>query len=103
MPPHLWSVVFQNESNRLNGLKTIAMRLRSTKGEVEALDDSIDTDGMLTDITKVQNQLLNYTHGAANIMDMNGEFRSTYDILTDIASVWPELTSVEQADVCLCA
>lgn len=31
-----------------------------------------------------------------NLTNANGQFRSTYDILKDIASVWGELTSMQQ-------
>ena len=29
----------------------------------------------------------------------NGEFRSTYDILKDIAAIWKDLSSMEQASI----
>ena len=31
------------------------------------------------------------------LTDANGEFRSTYDIIADIAAKWSELSSMEQA------
>lgn len=31
------------------------------------------------------------------LTDVNGEFRSTYDIIKDIAAIWDDLTSMEQA------
>lgn len=75
------------------------MRLRNTKGQIGELDSDIDTDGMVDSVTKLQNQLLNLTNGRVNIMDMNGQFRSTYDILTDLAGVWNQLDSVQQANI----
>ena len=31
------------------------------------------------------------------LTDINGEFRSTYDIVADIAAIWNELSTMEQA------
>lgn len=73
------------------------MRLRNVKGEVEQIDPDIDTEGMVTDITKLQNQLISLA--GVDIFDLNGEFRSTYDILSDLSHVWGNLNSVEQATI----
>ena len=31
------------------------------------------------------------------LTDMNGEYRSTYDIMKDVAAQWENMTSMEQA------
>ena len=33
------------------------------------------------------------------LTDINGEYRSTYDIIKDIAAVWDEMNNMEQAAV----
>ena len=80
-----------------NGLKTISLRLRSTKGELEAL--GLESDGAAESVTKLQTQLLNATNGRVNIFDANGDFKSTYEILTDLSKVWGDLDTVQQANI----
>ena len=77
-------------------MKTVSMRLRGMKGELEELGE--ESEGV-ENISQMQGRILNLTHGAVNIFDNQGEFRSTYDILMDIAAVYKDLTSTEQADL----
>lgn len=77
-------------------MKTVSMRLRGMKGELEELGE--ESEGV-ENISQMQGRILNLTHGAVNIFDKQGEFRSTYDILMDIAAVYKDLTSTEQADL----
>ena len=79
-------------------LKTIASRLRTTKGELEELGE--DAEGAAESITALQTKLLNLTHGKVNIFESdNVTFKSTYDIMQEIASVWGEMNDLEQASV----
>ena len=39
------------------------------------------------------------TNAGVSLTDVNGEFRSTYDILKDIASVWGNLSSMKKAGI----
>lgn len=87
----------QNPEKVGNGLKTIALRLRNAKGELEELGE--ESDGAVESITKLQTQLLNNTSGRVNIFDQSGQFKSTYDILTELSNVWGDLDSVEQANI----
>lgn len=77
-------------------MKTVSMRLRGMKGELEELGE--ESEGV-ENISQMQGKILNLTHGAVNIFDKQGEFRSTYDILMDIAEVYDTLSSTEQADL----
>lgn len=77
-------------------MKTVSMRLRGMKGELEELGE--ESEGV-ENISQMQGRILNLTHGAVNIFDKQREFRSTYDILMDIAAVYKDLTSTEQADL----
>lgn len=80
-----------------NALKVVSMRLRGMKGDLEELGEDVDDN--VTNLSKMQGQVLNLTHGKVNIFDDVGNFKSTYDILQGIADVWKELNSVEQADL----
>ena len=57
----------------------------------ESLDSSYDT------IPKYRERLMALS--GVDILDNAGEFRSTYDIISDLADKWQELSSTEQAAV----
>ena len=82
--------VMQSIEKTSNGLKTISERIRSISDVTE--------DGMGT--AKIESLLSTITSrygDAVHIIDQsNGQLRSTYDILEDLANVWGRLTSVEQ-------
>lgn len=73
------------------------MRLRNTAGELEGLGE--DADGAAESITKLQTQILNLTGGKVNIMSDADTFKSTYQIMQELASVWNDLSDVAQADI----
>ena len=88
--------VQQDPEKAGQAMKTLSLRLRGMKGELESLGE--ESEGV-ENISKMQGQILNMTHGKVNIFGDNGEFRSTYDIMRDIADVYDELTSTEQANL----
>ena len=67
------------------------------KGELEELGE--DTDENVENLSKMQGQVLNLTHGKVNIFDNNGDFKSTYEILQGIASVWDDITDTDRAEL----
>lgn len=69
---------------------------RTMKGELEELGES--TEGV-ENISKMQGQIYNMTGGRVNIFDANGDFRSTYDIMKDIAAVYNDLTDTDRASL----
>ena len=81
----------QNISKSSTGLRTITARIRGTKLELDELGEAIET-------AKYEEALDVLTKHRVALTD-NGEFRSTYDILKDIAAVWGELSSMEQANI----
>lgn len=79
----------QNVSKASTGLRTIAARIRKNYGDLEDLGEEIDEEKW--------KQMFDMLAGKGmRLTNANGEFRSTYDILKDIASVWKELSSMEQ-------
>lgn len=67
------------------------------KGKLEELGEPVDD---LMEVSKVQTQILNLTHNQVDIIDQNtGEFRSTYQILEDIAKVWDSLNSQSRSSL----
>lgn len=81
----------QNISKSSTGLRTITARIRKTDYELNELGETIET-------AKYQEALDILTKYKVALTD-NGEYRSTYEILQDIAGVWKELTSMEQAAI----
>lgn len=78
-------------------MRTVSLRLRNTKGQLEELGE--ESDGAAESVTKLQTQLLNLTKGKVNIIDDLDptKFKSTYDIMKDMSEVWSSMTDVEQA------
>lgn len=66
------------------------------KGELESLGE--DTEG-IESISKIQTQLLNLSDNKVNIFDDQGNFKSTYEILKEIASVWDHISQTDQAQM----
>ena len=89
--------VIQNPGEAGNAVKVLTLRLRNTKGELEKIGES--TDGMVESVTKLQTQLLNLTNGKVNIMANPDTFKSTYQIMKEIANVWDDLTDVKRANI----
>ncbi len=84
------NTTIQNAAKSSVGLRTIAARIRSTKTELDELGEAM-TDA---EYGKLVAALTKYN---VALTDANGEFRSTYDIVADIAAKWSELSSMEQA------
>ena len=74
--------------------------------ETEELDD---------DLVNIKNDISEFTNGKVSIMEDADTYKSTYQVLSDIADIWDELSDKQQAglveklfgknraDVCLCA
>lgn len=87
--------VLQDSSTSGTALKILTLRIRGMKGELEELGEDVDED--VDTISKMQTQILNLTNGKVNIFDDEGEFRNIYDIMSDIAEIYDELSSPDQA------
>lgn len=89
--------VLQDPETVGTSLRTIAMRLRNTAGELETLGE--DADGAAESVTKLQTQLLNLTGGKVDIMANADTFKSTYAIMQELAGVWNEISDKAKADI----
>jgi DNA repair exonuclease SbcCD ATPase subunit len=76
-----------------NALKVLSMRIRGTKTELEEAGE--ETDGLITNTSKLQAKVKALTNvngnGGVDILTDTGAYRSTYDILLDIAEVWDDI------------
>lgn len=76
-------------------LKTLAMRIRSAKTELEAAD--LDTEGMAESVSKLRAEIKSLT--GVDLMFDDDTFKSTYQQLKELSEVWDTLTDVSQANV----
>lgn len=89
------SRLWQTESNRLTAFKTISMRIRGAKTEMEDL--GMDTEGMVDSTAKLRSEIMALT--GVDIMDGANQFKSTYKIMDELAAKWKDLTDIQQATV----
>lgn len=93
--------VVQDPSKVGAGLRTIALRLRGTTAE-ELSSMGEDTEGLVETTSKLNSNIKSLTavNGKAgvSILDMNGNYRDTYDILKDISQVWNDIGKQDLAD-----
>ena len=80
----------QNISKASTGLRTIAARIRNTKTELDEMGEAM-TEADYENLVKA------LTNARVALTNANGSFRSTYDIMKDIAGVWHTLSSDVQA------
>lgn len=87
--------VLQSAGEVGNMWKTVSMRIRGAKTELEAMGE--DTDGMVESTSKLRAQIKAMT--GFDIMANANEFKSTYDIIVGIGEVWDDLSDVNQASL----
>lgn len=87
--------VLQSAGEVGNMWKTVSMRIRGAKTELEAMGE--DTDGMVESTSKLRAQVKAMT--GFDIMASANEFKSTYDIIVGIGEVWDDLSDVNQASL----
>lgn len=92
--------VVNNPESVGTGWRNIALRIRGAKAELESAGE--ETDGMITSTSKLQEQVQALTKTASNKSGVNiltdaGDFKSTYQIIKEIGTVWNEISDVNQA------
>lgn len=79
-------------------MRTIAARIRNTKTELDALGETLtkaEYDEIVQQLTNIT--LADGTKTKVSLTDANGELRNTYDIVSDIAEVWDQMSANQQA------
>lgn len=84
------NTTIQNAAKSSTGLRTIAARIRNTKTELDDLGEEMSE----ASYEELVQQLTDFN---VALTTTNGEYRSTYDIMYDIAQQWSKMTSMEQA------
>ena len=82
-----------------SALKILSLRIRGVASEIEAMGES--TDGMVTSTSKMQEKIKAYTNidgsGGFDILDANGNFKSTAEIAKGIGQVFSQMSDIDQA------
>ena len=78
-------------------MKTVSMYLRAAKTEAEEAGES--TEGMANSVSELREELLALTNGKVDIQINENTFKSTYQIMKELADVWGELTDITQANI----
>lgn len=93
--------ILQDESTVGQTLKTLSLRIRGAKTELEEAGES--TDGMAESTSKLREQISALTNvdgtGGFDIMLNDKEFKSTYDIIEGIYQVWDKMDDIDQASL----
>ena len=87
--------VVQNAETVGTALKTMSMRLRSSKTEME--EAGLDTDGMAESVSKLRDEIKSLS--GVDIMLDEDTFKSPYKMLTELGKVWDNLTDVSRANI----
>ena len=86
-----------------NSLKTVSMRLRGTSADKIAEETGEDMEGMSASASKLYATVKKLTSVSSNqfqgisILTDTGAYKSTYNIIKEIAAVWSEMSDVNQA------
>lgn len=85
----------QNPAKASTAMRTITARIRNSKAELGDLGETLEEE--YNTVAKYRDQLLGLS--GIDIFGANGDFRSTYDILKDLADVWGLLDNRSQAAI----
>lgn len=75
-------------------LKTTSLRLRGTSVEVLE-EEGVDSDGAVTSKSKLRSKV--QALSGVDILTETGDYKSTYEILSQIANVWEKISDIDQA------
>lgn len=87
--------VVQDPASVGTALKTLTLRLRGAKTELE--EAGLEAENMATTTSSLRAKLLALTDGKVDIMLDEDTFKNSTQILREMAQVWEEMTDIEQA------
>ena len=79
----------------MTALKTLTLRLRGAKTELE--DAGLETDNMVESTSTLQKKLLALTGGKVDIMLDANTFKSSTEILREMSAAWANMTDIQRA------
>lgn len=87
--------VVQNPEMVSQGWRTVALRIRGAKTELE--DAGLETEGMVESTAKLRD-LIKGISGVDIMIDENN-FKSTYQIISELGKVWDSISDIDQASL----
>lgn len=87
--------VVNDPSSVGTALKTLTLRLRGSKTELEEMGE--DVTGMATTTSALQAKLLALTGGKVDIMLDANTFKNSTQILREMAEAWEDMTDIQRA------
>ena len=87
--------VIQNPEQVGTALKTLTLRLRAAKVELE--EAGLETENMAESTSTLQAKLKALTHGKVDIMLDADTFKNTTQILREVSQAWEDMTDIERA------
>ena len=95
------NAIIQDPESTGSALKVVSMRLRGTSLK-ELEDAGEDTDGAIETVSKLEKKIKQLTaiNGqlGISILDVNGNYKDTYEILQEIADIWEEIGEADKKD-----
>ena len=89
------NTVVQDPASVGQAFKTISMRIRGAKTELE--EAGLDAEGMASSTAKLRQEIMALS--GVDIMLDNTTFKSTYQIMEELAAKWEHLTDIQQASI----
>lgn len=89
------NTVVQDPDQVGTAFKTISMRIRGAKTELE--EAGLETEGMAESTAKLREEIMALS-GVDIMLDEN-TFKSTYDIMDELSTKWQDLTDIQQASI----
>lgn len=87
--------IVQNPEMVSQGWRTVALRIRGAKSELE--DAGLETEGMVESTAKLRD-LIKGISGVDIMLDEN-TFKSTYQIIDELGRVWDKISDIDQASL----
>ncbi len=87
--------IVQNPEMVAQGWRTVALRIRGAKTELEEAGE--DTEGMVESTAKLR-ELIKGISGVDIMIDEN-TFKSTYQIIEELGKVWNDISDIDQASL----
>ena len=86
--------IIQDADSVGTALKTTSLRLRGTSVDI-LNEEGLDSEGAVTSKSKLQSKVKALS--GVDILTATGEYKSTYEILSQIADVWEDISNMDQA------
>lgn len=89
------NTVVQDPASVGTAFKTISMRIRGAKTELE--EAGLETEGMVESTATLRKEIMALS--GVDIMANENEFKSTYQIMEELADKWQDLSDIQQATI----